>query len=301
MPAKKPSRCYNCGRLIGIAAICPYCFTDQRKGSHKAWLKKKSRLWGHYWREIRKTWSHITPHTEISGHLFRVTCAMYLVQIIAGVIVDPSDFFSAIWSGPSGLLTAALGASTPALNWWGPFTANFLHGGILHLAMNMMALYYLGPLVERLTERYFFLLVYLITGALGFFLSAITGHVSLGASCAIYGILGCGAVVTYRTRSSRDPLFILFKTWIVMGLIFAVLFGFFFRIDHAGHIGGLVAGCLCGWLWGARRPSRKLLKVFKVMALTSVALTIIGWFTSVISYYLAYQQLTQLSPSLLPL
>lgn len=219
----------------------------------------------------------MTPVTRGSALIFKATVVMFLIQLCATLIFMPRDFLGALWRGPHMGLLIALGASSPDLSWWGPLTANFLHGGILHLAMNMMALYYIGPLIESLTSRSFFISTYIGSGVVGFISSAFLGGVSVGASAAIFGLLGCGFVHTYFYKSSRHPLFALFTSWILMGLAFGLLVP---RVDSAAHLGGLVGGCLWGLLWVRSSRILSMPKVFTITAFTLAAGTLLGLIAS---------------------
>src|SRR5437879_12276931 len=111
-----------------------------------------------------------------------------------------------------------LGASFgPAIffenQWWRLVTAMFLHAGLVHIGFNMMALMQLGPPLEELYGSARYLFFYIVTGALGFFVSAATGHFSLGASGALLGLVGVllglptnrGAADSRQTRSRLLP------------------------------------------------------------------------------------------------
>lgn len=127
--------------------------------------------------------------------------------------------------------------------WWRFITPIFLHIGILHLAMNTLALYYLGITVEKIFGRIRFILIYLIAGFGGSLASFLfSQNLSAGASGAIFGCFG--ALLYFGLIYPK----LFMRT---MGLnIFVVLainlaFGFSMEgIDNAGHIGGLIGGFL---------------------------------------------------------
>lgn len=127
--------------------------------------------------------------------------------------------------------------------WWRFFTPLVLHIGFLHLLMNSIALYYLGPLVERIYGNTRFLLIYLFAGFAGSLASFVfSPHLSAGASGAIFGCFG--ALLYFGIVFPK----IFFRTMgmnilIVIGINLA--FGFTVPgIDNAGHIGGLIGGFL---------------------------------------------------------
>lgn len=124
-------------------------------------------------------------------------------------------------------------------------TSMFLHGSIIHIGFNMYALYILGPVVERYYGKSKFLLIYFVSGILGnlfscLFASEIT--FSLGASGAIFGLLGSIAYFTYYYRATIQGLL---KSQIIPTIAVNLLIGFMLPgIDVSAHVGGLVGGLL---------------------------------------------------------
>ena len=131
--------------------------------------------------------------------------------------------------------------------WWRLVTPIFLHGGLLHLGMNSWVLYDLGPAVEALYGRQKFLVLYVLTGIAGAAASFLWRpfSISIGASGAIFGLIGSMIAYGYRNRRTvADPVRNMFVKW----AIYALLFGFIVPgLDNAAHIGGLVAGMAFGW------------------------------------------------------
>jgi rhomboid protease GluP len=132
--------------------------------------------------------------------------------------------------------------------WWRFVTPIFLHGGLLHLGMNSWVLYDLGPAVEALYGRQKFLVLYVLTGIAGVVASFLwrPSSISIGASGAIFGLIGSMIAYGYRNRRTvGDPVRNMFVKW----AIYALLFGFLVPgLDNAAHIGGLMAGMAFGWL-----------------------------------------------------
>jgi len=125
--------------------------------------------------------------------------------------------------------------------WWRLISSMFLHIGILHLFMNMLAAYYLGTVVERIYGSWRFLLIYFLSGIGGGIASfALSPNVSAGASGAIFGLFG--ALLFFGLIYRR----IFLKTMgsgvlLVVGI--NLVFGFFFpQIDMAAHVIGLLTG-----------------------------------------------------------
>jgi rhomboid protease GluP len=151
-----------------------------------------------------------------------------------------------------------LGATFPIsiffLNeWWRLVTAMFLHGGLLHIGFNMMALMQFGPALEEVYGSPRFLFVYVFTGAFGFLASALRGHFSLGASGALLGVMGAIlAITTKRGGAYMQEL----RSRLIGSLLFLFVFGIWgpMGIDNWAHGGGLVAGFAIGKWFADREP-----------------------------------------------
>ena len=134
-------------------------------------------------------------------------------------------------------------------------TPIFLHGGLIHLLCNSLSLNAVGPLVEMLfgTER--LVTTYLIAGIGGNLASFYFGPayaISVGASGAIFGLVGALAVFLLRHRElygerSERMLGAIMQTCVI-NLLIGLIPGS--RIDNWGHLGGAVAGAAMGYLIG---------------------------------------------------
>ena len=124
--------------------------------------------------------------------------------------------------------------------WWRLLTAAFLHGGLIHLAMNMLALWLFGGPLEVALGRARFLLLYLVAGLAGSAgaLLAAPEAITVGASGAIFGLMGAAFVL------ERQGIYVFgggALGVIVLNLAFTLLIP---GISIGGHIGGLVGGAL---------------------------------------------------------
>ena len=136
-------------------------------------------------------------------------------------------------------------------------TSCFLHASILHLFLNMLVLWQVGPLLERAIGSARFFPLYLGAGIVGSASSAIWGRffgqtVSVGASGALCGLIAAATVVGVRTEGWRGELTIGMGRW--LGLI--VLIGLvrtinpnIAQIDNAAHIGGAIGGAIVAATW----------------------------------------------------
>jgi len=142
-------------------------------------------------------------------------------------------------------------------DWWRLVTAMFLHGSMLHLLFNMLALYWLGTIIEQALGTPRFLLVYFVSGLAGsagalWFSSAIA--VTVGASGAIFGLIGALLILEYlSTGSLMGQAMVLIV--VNLALTFAVP-----GISIGGHVGGLAGGIIATYaLMRYRMPSQRVL------------------------------------------
>jgi rhomboid protease GluP len=163
---------------------------------------------------------------------------------------------------------------------WRLVTATVLHGGLMHLALNMFALWVAGTQVCRWFGNRQFLLIYWGSALAG---SALSLHfsaqqaVSVGASGAVFGVLGALLAGVYQHRE-RVPKALVKQLLTSQGLFVVISLAQGFGrtgIDNAAHVGGLLGGAVMAWLLiervdehasGAKRRARQVLAT-GVMAL----------------------------------
>ncbi|MEM8936624.1 MAG: rhomboid family intramembrane serine protease [Pseudomonadota bacterium] len=133
------------------------------------------------------------------------------------------------------------------------FTSSFLHGDYLHLAFNMLTLWFFGPTVEGILGTDGFLVVYfgavLVSGIVSFYVNRKKpDYSSIGASDAVSGV-----VLSFCLFFPMTPLYIFFIPIGIPAILYGVLFMLISanllgrtgnRIAHEGHLGGALAGVL---------------------------------------------------------
>lgn len=138
------------------------------------------------------------------------------------------------------------------------FTCMFVHADILHILFNMIALYSIGPVVERYYGKSKFLLIYLVSGLLGSIFSGVfmtADSISIGASGAIFGLLGSICYFTYYYRATLQGIL---RGSIMPVIIINLVIGFLsLSIDLSAHIGGLIGGILISMAIGIGDKHRK--------------------------------------------
>ena len=133
--------------------------------------------------------------------------------------------------------------------YWRLLTVTLVHGGPLHLALNMYALWIVGPLAEALYGRVVFLAFYLLAAAGGSIASYLfVPGTSVGASGAVFGLFGLLFVATYIHKPALGRQARSLTAQIGMLIVINLVFGFALsgRIDNAAHVGGLLSGAWLG-------------------------------------------------------
>lgn len=220
--------CSECGR-----PICPDCMVFAPVGIRCPEHGRGERAPLRPVQGARRTIRAGDP-TLVTKALIAINVLVYLVELGAGANVN--GIGGTIWE--HGVLYGPLVARG---DWWRLITSAFLHYGLIHLATNMLSLWFVGAAIEQALGRGRYLLLYFasgLAGAAGALLVDPT-QPTLGASGAIFGILGAWLVLEWHaTGSFVGQAF----TWITINLVISFVLP---NISWGGHVGGLVGGILC--------------------------------------------------------
>ncbi len=138
------------------------------------------------------------------------------------------------------------------------FTCMFVHSDTMHILLNMYALYTIGPVVERYYGKGKYLFIYIISGLLGSVFSGVfmsVNSISIGASGAIFGLLGSICYFTYYYRATLQGIL---RGSIIPVIVINLIIGFLSpSIDLSAHIGGLIGGILVSMGLGIGDKYRK--------------------------------------------
>ncbi|MFF3496376.1 rhomboid family intramembrane serine protease [Streptomyces sp. NPDC002795] len=155
--------------------------------------------------------------------------------------------------------------------WYRLLTAMFLHGSYVHIAFNMLSLWWIGGPLEAALGRARYIALYLVSGLAGSaltYLLAAQNQPSLGASGAIFGLFGATAVLMRRLNYDLRPVIAL----LVINLIFTFSPGF--NIAWQAHIGGLAGGLIVGYAMVHAPRERRALVQYGTCALVLVAVLV---------------------------
>jgi len=173
---------------------------------------------------------------------------------------------------------ANIGPLTLSGQYWRLFTAGFLHGGFLHIALNMWCLWSLGRLSERLFGRWQTFAIYMVTGVGGALLSIAykPERAELGASGAIFGLVGAVmAGVKFGdlniSTGEKRAIFSSVVSFAVLNFILGMQTGSIFgNVDNMCHLGGFVTGLLIGLPMGAFARRNKVWQVVTLVVTSAV-------------------------------
>jgi rhomboid protease GluP len=266
-PQRHSLLCPNCKKLISISEKqCPYCGTTHPS----AWWKNN--LW---------TRGFNDPYLLVKT-IIGVNVGIYVLSLLLnpkglGSAMNPLTFLS-----PSGQSLELLGATGKVPldvyhRYWTLISANYLHGGILHIFFNMAAFRQLGLLVAREYGVYRMFIIYSLGGVVGFAVSYLAlVPWTIGASASVCSL--AGALLYYG--KSRGGVYgrTIYKqigVWVIILFIFGLLMPV---INNWGHGGGIAAGIGLGFLLGYQENKKE--NIFhKLLANVCAILTllILGW------------------------
>ena len=199
----------------------------------------------------------------IAFGLIAACVAVYLLVAAVGATIG-TPFEDGILRQPGNVLE--LGALVPALvaegEAWRLVTSAFLHSGFLHLALNMISLYFLGSFAEIQFGSSRFLALYFVSGIAGglayLYFASSDPRPAVGASGAIFGLLGgvFGFALRRGTFSLQNPIIAQLLLLTALNLFLGASIP---NVSNTAHVGGLVGGLVYGWLFAPTVYSQKKL------------------------------------------
>ena len=267
--------CPDCMRPAAVGYQCPDCARGSRQEVHQPGRRIGSSAAG----------------LSITNVLIAICVGVYVIGVAlsgAGSVIE----------GATEKVMVRLGAEQPFLvasgQYWRLFTSIFLHFGILHLALNMYALFIIGNVVESELGRIRYLALFLVTGwfssAIAYWLTpplvavqgGLTLQISAGASGAIFGLFGVFLAYNYRRR--HLAFYANRMRQMLMLIVLNIVFTFAIPgISWQAHVGGLVAGLIAGYaaLDGfGPRISRTVALVASLTGLLAISVVIIAMRTT---------------------
>lgn len=244
------AKCVQCGRQLPALSfgrkLCQWCVQHEaaQRGEDTPVQRVEVAPW-------------MRPHSSsmaVTQAIFGINVAVFIAMTLAGVSMldNPSGRDLVHWGANFGPLTVSG-------DWWRLLTCVFIHGGLLHIAVNMYWLWNLGALAESLYGHWTFGALYLIAGATASIASLFWNPIvlSVGASGAVFGIAGALIASFYLgefslPRSAIAGTLRNILIFAVISLVFGVMSS---HTDNAAHIGGLLMGLLLGALIAKVAPA----------------------------------------------
>jgi len=260
--------CPNCRAFITTNdKVCPYC--NERVGPRAVERRDPGAILGGF-----------IPHARfVTMIILTINVGLYLATVV----------FSQR-SGHGGLMSIDLetlymfggkyigDAFHPGLRQgqlWRLVTAGFLHGGLMHIAMNSWVLFDLGAQVEDVYGASRLMVIYFLGTVSGFLVSTFwTPVLSVGASAGIMGLLGAMIALGVHNRHTAAGAALrgMYVRWAVYIFIFGLLPGF--NVDNGAHLGGLAAGFGVAYLAGTPRiATARSERLWRGAAAACVAIT----------------------------
>ncbi|GAA1826477.1 rhomboid family intramembrane serine protease [Agromyces salentinus] len=250
--------CQRCGRTVcgecqtpaPVGVVCPECMRDQRASAPRTKPAFFARMGAAAGRGA----------PVVTYSIIGISVVVYALQWLLGPLIAQQFAFTP--------LAMSLDSYEP----WRALTSVLLHGSILHLLLNMYTLWLFGQLLEPMLGRGRFLALYLISGlagAVGVVLLADPLGWVLGASGAIFGLMGAFVVIQRRLGGNLTQLYILLAINLGIGFLPGA------NISWEAHLGGLVGGALVGLIYlETRSRARRGLQIALLIALVVVLLVI---------------------------
>lgn len=173
--------CPNCGKLISTDELrCPYC-DIRRPGS---------------WRANNFLTTGLLNTDQLIRIIIYTNIAMYVISLLFNPLLTSFSLNPLSFLSPDNKSLLLLGATgtypvDQLDRWWTLLSANYLHGGILHILFNMYAFKQLAPLVAREFGISRMFIIYTTSGVIGFWISCLFNVLfTIGASASICGLIG---------------------------------------------------------------------------------------------------------------
>ncbi|MFS0894769.1 rhomboid family intramembrane serine protease [Microbacterium sp. 179-I 3D3 NHS] len=252
--------CGECQTPAAVGVICPECMKAERKNRTPA-QKKAERRWG-----SRSSGAALavtrSGRPVVTYVLLAVTSFIGLLQLIPGLgdVLTGQLLFAAPYLYPQ--------LSVYPFEPWRLLTAIFVHGGFIHLALNMLALWMIGQSLEPILGRARFLALYLISGLGGSVMVACLAPTTatVGASGAIFGMMAALLIIGRHIGANVTGLLV------ILGINFAL--GFFIgNIAWQAHLGGTIVGALVALI--LTRTKRRDQRVWQILLLAALVVVLL--------------------------
>lgn len=230
--------CPSCGSLVGVREERCYRCGRYNPG-----------LWG--FAPLLNKLGRNLGFTEL---VLFVCGALYLITLLSDPgAIGRGGFLSLLAPGQRPLFLFGASGALPVFGfgrWWTVLSAAWLHGGLLHIVMNMMWLRQLMPVVAEFYGVGRLVIIYTVAGITGFAATSVMGlfpflgplagaQLTIGASAPMFGLFG--ALIVYSRRAGAQAIGQQVWRWVIIFVVIGLLVPF---IDNWAHLGGFAGGYL---------------------------------------------------------
>lgn len=252
--------CPECQTQAAVGVICPECMKAERKNRTPA-QKKAARRWrGGGAAAIARSGRPVVTYVLVA-----ITSLIGLLQMVPGLDGPIKEFlgFVSLYLYPS--------LSVYPFEPWRLLTVLFVHGGLVHVGLNMLALWMLGQILEPMLGRSRFLALYLISGLGGSVAAACLAPLTpvVGASGAIFGLMAALLIIGRHIGANVTGILV------VLGINF--FFGAFVGgISWQAHLGGVIAGALVAFVYTrTRRREQRIWQIVWLAVITILLMVVV--------------------------
>ena len=259
--------CSSCGRPIcpdcmtptPVGMRCPECAGDRTKVRTAQTVRARAG---------RGTGLGRYSMTEI---LLAVNVIVFVAEVATGLSLGGAGSLGTVFK--DGALYGPYIDGVYHSEYYRLFTSAFIHDGILHILFNMWFLYIVGRSLEQGIGRWNFLAIYLASlfaGSFGALLFS-ADIPTVGASGALFGLLGALIVIAHRRGIS------IWQSGLGATLVINVIFSLTIAdVSIGAHLGGVVAGLICGWLYLELAERRRMAPAFWAGCAVVAAVSIVA-------------------------
>lgn len=249
--------CQRCGRTIcpecqtqaAVGVICPECMREQRQSAPRTKSAVRTRI------------GRLTAPGQpvVTYSIIALTLAVFVLQLIPGLGVTDRLLYAGIYSYPV------------AFEPWRMLTTMLVHstGFFFHVLLNMYTLWIFGQILERMLGRGRFLTLYVLGGlggSLGVLFLADPRVAVVGASGAIFALMGAFLVIQRKLGGNATQLLVLVGINLVIGFLPGL------NVAWQAHVGGLIAGAVIGLIYVQTRQRGKRTLQFVLLGAFAVLL-----------------------------
>jgi membrane associated rhomboid family serine protease len=232
--------CVDCSTPGAVGFLCPEDSKDRVK-IHKATFQK-----------------NIVSAAPVTFTLIGINVLVYICQFLFPELI-------------LSLYYANVGSNTEWGSWQRVFTSGFAHSEnqITHILFNMYSLFVLGTLLEPMIGKWRFITLYLFSmfgGGLGYLLLSTSVGYVVGASGAVFGLMGAYLVFLVKMKLNAGQMYI------IIGINLIV--GFLPGIAWEAHVGGLIVGAAVGYLLISTRENAK--KNLQLLGLVGIGIALVA-------------------------